>query len=131
MPLMKKAEKGETALLFMDAPHFVMGCGFPGGIYGKARRFVRTFSGRVRYNVLGAMDFVTKSVLTVANDSYITATEVCRMLDKISVEYKDRAVHVILDNARYQKCKAVTEPASRLDIHLEYIPPLQPKPQSD
>lgn len=125
-PLMKKAEKGEIALLFMDASHFVMGCDFLGGIYGKARRFVRTFSGRMRYNVLGAMDFVTKSVLTVTNDSYITATEVCQMLDKISEEYKDKAVHVILDNARYQKCKAVTELASRLDIHLEYIPPYSP-----
>ncbi len=110
----------------MDASHFVMGCDFLGGIYGKARRFVRTFSGRVRYNVLGAMDFVAKSVLTVKNDSCITAAEVCQMLVKISEEYKDKAVHVIPDSARYQKCRAVTELASRLNIHLEYIPPCSP-----
>ena len=77
---MEKAEKGDVSLLFMDAAHFVMGCGFLGRIYGKTRRFVMTFSGRMRYNVLGAMDYVTKKVLVVANDSYITATEVCEML---------------------------------------------------
>ena len=33
------------------------------------------FSGRKRYNVLGAIDYVTKRILTVTNDSYITATE--------------------------------------------------------
>lgn len=101
-PLMKKAENGEIALLFMDASHFVMGCDFLGSIYGKVRRFVQTFSGRVRYNVLGAIDFVTKSVLTVTNNSYITATEVCQMLYTISEKYQDKVVHVILDNARYQ-----------------------------
>ena len=59
---MKKAENGEISLLFMDASHFVMGCDFLGHIYGKARRYVRTFSGRRRYNVLGALDYATKKM---------------------------------------------------------------------
>lgn len=59
-PLMDKAEQSEVVLLFMDASHFVMGCDFLGCIYGKVRRFVLTFSGRKRYNVLGAIDYVTK-----------------------------------------------------------------------
>ncbi len=125
-PLMEKAQKGEVALLFMDASHFVMGCDFLGFIYGKVRRFVQTYSGRMRYNVLGAMDFITKKVLTVTNDEYITATEVCEMLRKISEEYKGRVTYLLLDNARYQKCKVVLELASKLDIHLVYIPPYSP-----
>lgn len=123
---MESAKKGDIALLFMDASHFVMGCDFLGAIYGRVRRFVTTFSGRKRYNVLGAMDFVTKKVLAVANDSYITATEVCDILVKISKEYGDKTVHLVLDNARYQKCKAVRELVSTLNIHLEYIPPYSP-----
>ncbi len=59
-PLMKKNQNGDVALLFMDASHFVMGCDFLGFIYGKVRRVVQTFSGRMRYNVLDAMDFITK-----------------------------------------------------------------------
>ena len=67
--------------------------------YGKVRRFVLTFSGRRRYNVPGAIDYATKRVLTVTNESYITATEVCEMLRKISAEYTEKAVHLVLDNA--------------------------------
>lgn len=123
---MEKAEKGPECLLFMDAAHFVQGCDFLGCVYGKTRRFIRTFSGRRRYNVLGAIDFVTKRVLTVTNDSYITATEVCEMLRIISAAYAGRTVHIILDNARYQKCRIVREVAEELNIDLVYIPPYSP-----
>jgi len=84
---MDKAEESELVLLFLDASHFVMGCDFLGSIYGTVRRFVRTFSGRKRYNVLGAIDYATKNVLTVTNDSYITAKEIQDMLRKISTTY--------------------------------------------
>lgn len=94
--------------------------------YGKVRRFVKTWSGRKRYNVLGAMDFLTKKVHTVVNDSYITATEVCNMLKKLRAEYTDKSLHIVLDNARYQKCKVVQELAKNLQIYLEYIPPYSP-----
>jgi hypothetical protein len=50
-PLMDGAQTGEISLLFLDASHFVMGCNFLGYIYGRVRRFVKTFSGRRRYNV--------------------------------------------------------------------------------
>ena len=116
------------ALLFMDASHFVMGCDFLGYVYARTRRFVKTltFSGRKRFNVLGALDFVTGKVLTVTNDSYITATQVCEMLRKISAQYAGKAVHLILDNARYQKCQAVRDLALELGIELLYIPPYSP-----
>ena len=125
-PLMKEAKAGTSVLLFLDASHFVMGCDFLGYIYGKVRRFITTFSGRKRYNVLGAIDFITKNVLTVVNDSYITASEVCEMLNKISNNYSGQTIHVILDNARYQKCKMVQDLANSLNIELVYIPPYSP-----
>lgn len=123
---MDKAERSELVLLFLDASHFVMGCDFLGCIYGTVRRFVLTFSGRKRYNVLGAIDYATKKILTVTNESYITATEVCEMLHKISSEYAGKTVHLILDNARYQKCRAVMDLAETLKIELDYIPPYSP-----
>lgn len=125
-PLMDKAEDGREALLFLDASHFVMGCDYLGFIYGKMHRFVKSFSGRMRHNVLGAVDFVTKEVVTVTNDTYITATEVCEILRKVSAKYTGRAVHLVLDNAKYQKCKAVQGLASELCIDLIYIPPYSP-----
>jgi transposase len=123
---MVKAKDGLLTLLFLDGSHFVMGGDFLGYIYGKTRRFIKTFSGRKRYNVLGALNFVTKKVTAIANDKYITATEVCEMLRKVAAEYAGKAVHVVLDNARYQKCEVVTKLAHELGIALRYIPPYSP-----
>lgn len=127
-PLMDKAmdAKNNVVLLFMDASHFVIGCDFLGSIYCKVRRFQTTFSGRNRYNVLGVINYCTKKVHTITNDTYITATEICQMLNLISSIYTGKEIHIVLDNARYQKCKAVTELAKKLNIVLEYIPPYSP-----
>jgi len=123
---MSNAMKNNLTLLFLDGSHFVMGCDFLGYIYGKTRRFIKTFSGRKRYNVLGALNFMTKKVTTVANDTYITAAEVCEMLWKIAAEYAGKPVHIVLDNARYQKCEVVRNLAQELGIVLHYIPPYSP-----
>jgi len=126
LPMMSMATENKLVLLFLDASHFVMGCDFLGCIYGKVRRFVKTFSGRKRYNVLGALNFVTKKVTTVTNDAYITATEVCKMLRIIANKYKGKIIHIVLDNARYQKCAVVIELANELNIVLHFMPPYSP-----
>ena len=113
--------------MFMDASHFVMGCDFLGYIYGVVRRFIKTYSGRKRYNVLGALNFISKKVTTVTNDTYITAVEICELLKKIAVEYAGKPIFIVLDNARYQKCGIVQELANQLGINLIYIPPYSPK----
>ena len=123
---MDKAKKETITLLFMDASHFVMGCDFLGYIYGMARRFIKTYSGRKRYNVLGALNFISKKVTTVTNDTYITAVEICELLKKVAVEYAGESIFIVLDNARYQKCSIVQELANQLGIHLIYIPPYSP-----
>jgi hypothetical protein len=99
---MDRAKKGEISLLFLDASRFVMGRDFLGYIYGRTRRFVKTFSGRGRYNVLGALDFISKKVTIVTNDCYITACEVCEVFRKIAEVYAGKTVFVVLDNAKYQ-----------------------------
>ena len=48
------------------------------------------------------------------------------MLQKLRAVYTGKEVHLVLDNARYPKCRAVQELALRLDIHLDYIPPYSP-----
>lgn len=123
---MERARSGEVALLFLDASHFVMGCDFLGYIYSKSRRIIRTWSGRKRYNVLGAIDFVTKQMFTVTNTEYITAVQISAMLRKLAEVYAGKEIHIILDNARYQKCKMVQDHARELGIRLEYIPPYSP-----
>jgi len=125
-PLMDMAKMGTVTLLFMDASHFVMGCDFLGYVYGFTRRLVRTFSGRKRYNVLGALNFVSKKVTTVVNDTYITSTEICELLIKLAAEYTVAPICLVLDNARYQKCAIVEALARELGIALTYIPAYSP-----
>ena len=125
---MKKAKRKNSShvLLFMDASHFVHGCDFLGGVYSKTRRFVKTFSGRKRYNVLGAINYMTKKVHTVTNTTYITATEICDMLRMIAREYAGKKIHIVLDNARYQKCEMISSLAKELAIDLVFLPPYSP-----
>ena len=127
LPLMKKATDGKAQLLFMDAAHFVHGLGFLGHVYSKTRRLTKTFSGRKRHNILAALDYVTKQMFTVMNDEYIKAESVCELFHIIAAQAKPGVpVYVILDNARYQKCKLVTELAAQLSINLVYLPSYSP-----
>ena len=125
-PLMERAKKGEIVLCFGDAAHFVMGNMHLGYIWCRVRRFLSTYTGRVRYNVLGALNFVSKEMTTVTNESYITATQVVELLDKLAQQYTVVPIYLILDNAKYQRCKLVQEHAKALGITIVYLPPYSP-----
>ena len=125
-PLMDRAKKGEVVVCFVDAAHFVMGNMHLGYIWCRFRRFVETFTGRVRYNVLGALNFVTKEMTTITNDSYITATQVVELLDKLAHQYAGLPIYLFLDNAKYQRCKLVQQHAKALGVNLLYLPPYSP-----
>ena len=124
-PAIEKAKAGMLELFFMDASHFVMG-GLPGRLWGKVRYWVRTASGRKRFNVLGALNFVTKKIETVTNDAYITSTQVVQLLEDIAVKHVGIPIAIVLDNARYQRCNYVTDRAAELGIQLIFLPTYSP-----
>ncbi len=124
--LLEKALDNEVVCLFMDASHFVIGSDFLPAIWGRQRVHLKTMSGRMRYNVLGAIDYATKKIWTVTNDSYITSKEVMEMLHQLRDAYKGKEIHIFLDNAAYQRAKAVQALALELGIYLEFIPSYSP-----
>ena len=124
-PKLQEAAEGKRKVFFVDASHFVMGAVI-GMLWSFARIFVRGASGRKRYNVLGALDSHSAEVITVSNDSYITAPTVCALLEKLRGAHPHAPVTLVLDNARYQKCKLVFEKAAELDVELLYLPPYSP-----
>lgn len=124
LPIIDQAKSGSVELFFMDASHFVMG-GFPGRVWSLVRRFVKTSSGRKRYNVLGALNFVTGCMETVCNNTYITATQVVEMLEMLATKCH-LPIHIVLDNVPYQKCQLVKDAAKRLSIELHYLPTYSP-----
>ena len=125
LPLVEKAKNGLEELYFMDASHFVMGA-FAGRVWSIVRKWVKTASGRQRFNVLGALNFATKKMETVVNNTYITSTEVIAMLEKLAKIHIGKVVNIVLDNARYQRCEAVTNKAASLGINLFFLPTYSP-----
>jgi len=76
--------------------------------------------------VLGALNFISKAMETVCNDTYITSTQVVELLEKLAVTCS-KPIHIILvDNVPYQKCAFVKDAAIRLGITLHYLPTYSP-----
>jgi transposase len=75
---------------------------------------------------LGALDAVTLQLITVTNDSYIKAHSVCHLLVKLRLLFPDDPITLVLDNARYQRCRLVMDVAHTLDIELLFLPPYSP-----
>jgi transposase len=123
-PRLEEAKRGKREVYFVDAAHFVLGA-FLACVWCFVRRFVRTPSGRKRFNVLGAINAVTHKFVMVTNDTYITSREVGKLLRKLAAT-STKPVTVILDNARYQRCKYVTGIARNLNIELLFLPPYSP-----
>lgn len=111
----------------MDASHFVWQ-NFLGFLWCLARVWVKSPSGRQRFNVLGALNAVTYEVLAVCNDSYINAWSVIEMLWRLRKRHLKTGIPItiVLDNARYQKCFLVAFTASLMGIELLFLPPYSP-----
>lgn len=126
-PRLVEAKEGKRNMLFVDSAHFVFAA-FLGLVWSFERIFIPSPSGRKRFNVLGALDAVTKKVLTVTNETYINAESVCQLLFEIAQHYGTAMpTTVVLDNARYQKCALVQNYAAELGIELLYLPSYSPQ----
>lgn len=124
-PRLREAQAGQRAVYFVDAAHFVLGP-FLGYLWSLQRVFIRAPSGRQRFNVLGALNAVTHQLITVTNDTYITATSVGQLLHQLAAATVGMPVTVIMDNARYQRCAAVMSSAQALGIELLFLPTYSP-----
>ena len=124
-PRLAEARAGQRTVFFVDAAHFVL-ASFLGWLWCKARLFVKAASGRQRYNVLGAFNAVSHQLVQVTNTTYITAETVCELLHKIAALGLATPVTLVLDNARYQRCRLVQNLADALNIELLFLPSYSP-----
>jgi len=90
----------------VDAAHFVFGA-FLGFVWCFTRPFIKSPSGRKRFNILGALNAVTHELISVSNETYMNAESVCELLRKIADLNLSTPITLVLDNAKYQKCKLV------------------------
>jgi transposase len=124
-PVITEAQTGQRKLFFVDAAHFVL-APFLGFLWSFTRLFIQAPAGRQRFNVLAALDAISHELVTVTNDSYINALSVCDLLRQVRLRHPDIPITLVLDNARYQKCKVVWTLATSLNIDLLYLPPYSP-----
>ncbi|MGE0084227.1 MAG: IS630 family transposase [Desulfococcaceae bacterium] len=124
-PRISEAKEGKRAVFSVDASHFVL-APFLGFLWSFARIFIQAPAGRQRFNVLAALNIITHELITVCNDEYINALSFCDLLSKIAEINLQIPVTIVLDNARYQKCRIVNELAVSLNIGLLYLPAYSP-----
>ena len=124
-PRLKQAKAGKRKVFFVDASHFVFGL-FLGYLWSFTRLFIKTPAGRQRFNVLGALDAISHELITITNTSYINAQSVNDLLVKIRTKYEKEPITLILDNAKYQRCKLVEKKAKSLKIELLFLPAYSP-----
>lgn len=124
-PRLEEAKAGQRVVFFTDAAHFVHGA-FLATIWSFVRLFVPTPSGRKRVNVLAALNAITHELVTIVNESYINSDSVCQLLTKIKALNFTVPVTLVLDNARYQRCRLVQDFAASLNIELLFLPSYSP-----
>lgn len=124
-PRLAEAQAGRRDVFFADAAHFVLGT-FLCCLWCKMRLFVKAAAGRQRYNVLGAWNAVTNSLVAVTNTTVVSSETACELLRKIAAQSVGRPATVVFDNARYQYCKVVWDLAQELGIELLYLPSYSP-----
>lgn len=122
---LRAAQQGKKVLLFMDAAHFVLSH-FCCMLWCVERLFIRSGTGRNRINVLGAVNALTQQVTTLTNTTYINAQVVIDFLAQLRVQYQQIPITIVLDNARYQHCKAVIAVADSLNVKLLFLPAYSP-----
>jgi transposase len=125
IPRLNEAKIGKRAVFFVDAAHFVMGA-FLGWVWCFQRIFIKSPSGRKRFNVLGALNAITHEIITVTNETYINSESICELLYKLAALKLSIPITIVCDNARYQKCKLVQDLAETLGIELLYLPSYSP-----
>lgn len=65
----------------------------------------------------------------VTNDAYINADAICALLDKIRATFCDGLpVTIVLDNARYQRCRRVMAHAAALALELFFLTAIKNNP---
>jgi transposase len=124
-PVLSAARAGQGHVFFVDAAHFVLGM-YLCSLWSQSRLFIRSSSGRQRFNVLGAWNAVTHQFVAVCNTTVVNQETFCELLLKISVLALPGPVTLVLDNARYQHCARCIARADELGITLLFLTSYSP-----
>jgi len=124
-PRLKEAEEGKRKVYFVDAAHCVW-CAYLGYLWCITRLFIPSPAGRKRYNILGALDAITQELITITNEGYINSCTIRQLIDLVVLKGIKIPITLILDNAKYQRCKFVQDYAESKGVELLFLPSYSP-----
>src|SRR5215510_9846094 len=111
---------------FVDGSHPTYNSRAGYGWIAVGKKFpIKSQDGRKRLNLMGAYDPKTGEPI-VYDYNTLNKESVIDFLQRLQKRSKDKKIHVIWDNARYQYSKAVKKTAKKLGIRLIYLPGYSP-----
>ena len=124
-PIIDEAKEGKRKLYFMDAVHFTLEA-FTCHVWCREPLWLKTGAGRNRFNLLGCVDPFSLDIIQSHSMVYVDAEQTKAFLEKVRLHSGDIPIAIVLDNARYQHCRAVKDKAAELGIDLIFMPPYSP-----
>ncbi len=125
--LLKKEKAPEDKILFMDGVHPQHNSKPAYGWIEKGKKKeIRSNTGRKRINLNGVINIENHDV-TIREDESINAQSTIKLFQELESKY-DQApkIYIIADNARYYKCKLVTEYLEHSRITIKHLPAYSP-----
>ena len=119
--------KKKGLVYFADSTHPMLNPILSAGWIRKGKEYeVKTNSGRQRVNINGAIEMKTLNVVS-RSCKRVNGSSMCDLLKAIRLKHpKARKVHLILDNAPYNKSNQVKDLARELKIKILYLPAYSP-----
>jgi len=117
-----------TAVFFADGTHpqHNTDCSY-GWIKKGQIKEIKTNTGRQRVNINGVINAKNPTEVMIDESDSINAESTIRLLTNLENNYQAlNKIYVVVDNARYYKCKLVQDYLKTSRIELLYLPPYSP-----
>lgn len=126
--LKEESSANDEPILFIDGVHPSMQTKISHGWIKKGKEMeLPTIASRTRINILGAINLDNMSVVAEDCGKSINSQSIIGFFDSIKEVYSEKnVIHVILDQASYNKSFEVRYHAFKLGIHLHYLPAYSP-----
>lgn len=125
---LKKEVTPDEPILFMDSVHPTQATKISyGWIKTGKDKAVGTTASRTRLNIVGAIQLGHIAATLSKQYETINADSIIDFLQGVRKQYSEsKTVHLILDQSGYHKSKIVAQEASKLNLHLHFLPPYSP-----
>jgi transposase len=120
-------DEEKTVILFMDGvhPQHNTRLGYVWVKKGDSKK-ISSNSGRQRVNINGVYNPMNQDIIVLEHDR-INAEAIIKMIIEIEKKYPhQKEIIVYVDNAKYNRNKAVKEYLARSRVHFEYLPTYSP-----